>query len=98
MPSRNTYRLTWVSLTFDVGYLFRAAPEKHGHWSLPWKRGSSSPLPLLTLNEEKLLSALLHPHSHRTLDVGLLLEISGEITPERTKGWSQSKNNAQLWM
>ena len=25
------------------------------------------------------------------------LEISGEITPERMKGWSQSKNNAQMW-
>ena len=23
----------------------------------------------------------------------MLLEISGEITPERMKGWSQSKNN-----
>ena len=22
---------------------------------------------------------------------------SGEITPERMKGWSQSKNNTQLW-
>ena len=28
----------------------------------------------------------------------MLLEISGEITPERVKGWSQSKNNTQLWM
>ena len=28
----------------------------------------------------------------------MLLEISGEITPERMKGWSQSKNNNQLWM
>ena len=28
----------------------------------------------------------------------MLLEISGEITPERIKGWSQSKNNTQLWM
>ena len=28
----------------------------------------------------------------------LLLEISGEITPERKKRWSQSKNNTQLWM
>ena len=28
----------------------------------------------------------------------MLLEISGEITPERTKGWSQSKNNTQLWL
>ena len=28
----------------------------------------------------------------------ILLEISGEITPERMKGWSQSKNNTQWWM
>ena len=25
-------------------------------------------------------------------------QISGEITPERMKGWSQSKNTTQLWM
>ena len=24
--------------------------------------------------------------------------VTGEITPERMKGWSQSKNNTQLWM
>ena len=23
---------------------------------------------------------------------------SGEITPERMKGWSQSKNNTQMWV
>ena len=28
----------------------------------------------------------------------MLLERSREITPERMKKWSQSKNNAQLWM
>ena len=28
----------------------------------------------------------------------MLLEISGEITPERMKRWSQSKTNTQLWM
>ena len=28
----------------------------------------------------------------------MLLEIGGVITPERMKGWSQSKNNTQLWM
>ena len=28
----------------------------------------------------------------------MLLEISGEIVPERMNGWSQSKNNTQLWM
>ena len=27
-PSHNTYRLTWVSLTLDVGYLFTAAQAK----------------------------------------------------------------------
>ena len=34
----------------------------------------------------------------RSVGDQLLLEISGEITPERMKGWSQSKNNTQLWM
>ena len=28
----------------------------------------------------------------------MLLEISGEITPERIKRWSQSKNNNQLYV
>ena len=28
----------------------------------------------------------------------MLQEISGEIISERMKGWSQSKNNTQLWM
>ena len=28
----------------------------------------------------------------------MLQEINGEITPERMKGWSQSKNNTQFWM
>jgi len=28
----------------------------------------------------------------------MLLEISGEITPERIKGCNQSKNNTQLWI
>ena len=28
----------------------------------------------------------------------MLLEISGEITPEKMKRWSQSKNNIQVWM
>ena len=28
----------------------------------------------------------------------MLLEVSGEITPKRMKGWSQSKNNTQFNM
>ena len=27
----------------------------------------------------------------------MLPEISGEITPEKIKRWSKSKNNTQLW-
>ena len=34
----------------------------------------------------------------RSLVPNMLLEIIGETTPERMKGWSQSKNNTQLWM
>ena len=34
----------------------------------------------------------------RSVGAQMLLEISGEITPERMKGWSQSKKNTQLWM
>ena len=34
----------------------------------------------------------------RSVGVKMLLMISGEITPERMKGWSQSKNNTQLWI
>ena len=48
----NTYHLTWVSLSLDVGYLFKAAPAKHSCCSLPWTRGISSQPPLLTLNVE----------------------------------------------
>ena len=34
----------------------------------------------------------------RSVGANMLLEISGEITPERMKGWSQRKNNTQLWI
>ena len=69
MPSHNTHRLTWVSLTLDLGYLFMAAPAKHSRCSFPWMRGISSWLPLLTLNMELLLSALLCLRSHSSLDI-----------------------------
>ena len=34
----------------------------------------------------------------RSVGAQMLLEISGEVTSERMKGWSQKKNNTQLWM
>ena len=33
-----------------------------------------------------------------SVGANMLLEVSGEITPERMKGWSQGKNDTQLWM
>ena len=39
MPSRNTYCLTWASVTSDVECLFTAAPAKRSRCSLPWTRG-----------------------------------------------------------
>jgi len=34
----------------------------------------------------------------RSVGANMILEKSGEITPERMKRWNQSKNNAQLGM
>ena len=42
MPSHNTYWLTWISLTLDMGYLFTAAPAKRSCCSLPWTKGISA--------------------------------------------------------
>ena len=50
MPSFSACHLTWVSLTLDMGHLFTAAPAKCSHCSLPWMRGISSWLLLLTMD------------------------------------------------
>ena len=34
----------------------------------------------------------------RSVGAQYATDTSGEITPERMKGWSQSKNNTPLWM
>ena len=34
----------------------------------------------------------------RSIGAQYATETSGEIIPERMKGWSQSENNTQLWM
>ena len=35
MPSHNTYHLTWVSLTLDMGYLLTATPPDLEHGVAP---------------------------------------------------------------
>ena len=82
MPSLSAYHLTWVSFTLDIGYLLTAATPDLG---------------CAGISSRRLLyqaTAALAP----TTGSNMLLEISGEITPERIKGWSQSKKNTQLWM
>ena len=59
MPSLSSYRLTWVSLTLDVGYLFMAAPAKRSRGSLPLTWGVSSWPWLVTLDVGYLLGCLL---------------------------------------
>ena len=53
-----------------------------------------NPMNSLKRQDDKILKGELP----ELVGAHMLLEISGEITPERMKGWSQSKNNAQLWM
>ena len=47
--------------------------------------------------KDKILTDEL-PRSVGAQYANMLVEISGEITPERMKRWSQSRNNTQLWM
>ena len=70
----------WQNLPSYLGFSYlgrrvslQGCSAKRSCFSLPWMRGISSPPSHLTLSMEWLLSALLHPRSHRSLDVGLLL-------------------------
>ena len=47
--------------------------------------------PMNSMKREK--DRILKDEFPRSVVPNMLLEISGEITPERMKGWSQSKNN-----
>ena len=37
IPCLSAYRLTWASLTLDVGSLFKAVPAKRSRCPLPWR-------------------------------------------------------------
>ena len=54
-----------------------------------------NPMNSMKRQNDRILKEKL-PRSVGALE--MLLEISGEITPERMKGWSQNKKNTQLWM
>ena len=69
-----------------------------------WSTGEGNGKPLQYCLENPMNSMkrqndrILKEELPRLVGANMLLEISGEITPERMKGWSQSKNNTQLWM
>ena len=65
--------------------------------------GNSKPLqyfclenPMKSMKRQK--DRTLKDELPRSVGANMLLDISEEITPERMKGWSQSKNNTQLRM
>ena len=82
MPFCNTYRLTWVCLTLDMGYLFTAAPAKRSRCSLPWTRGISSPPPLLTLN----VNSSFRPSCARAATAPLICGCSSQPLPLASGG------------
>ena len=70
-----------------------------------WSPGEGNRKPLQYCCLENLMNSMkrqkdmtLKDELLRSVGDNRLLEKSGEITPERMKGWSQSENNAQLWL
>ena len=76
-----------------------------------WSTGEANGKPLQYSCLENLMNSMkrqkdrtLKDELPRSVVPNMLLEISGEITPERIKGWSQSAKtnkqtkNTQLWM
>ena len=70
-----------------------------------WSSGEGNDKPLQYSCLENPMNSMkrqkdktLKMNSPRQQVPNTLLEIRGEITPERMKWWSQSKNSTQLWM
>ena len=65
--------------------------------------GNSKPLQYSCLENpmnrmERQNDRILKEELPRSVGALYAAGVSGEITPEIMKGWSQSKNNTQLWM
>ena len=108
--SQKTKLITWITVLSNSVKLWgmpcRATQD--GWWGVltkccPLEKGMANHFSILALRtHEQYEKAKQYDTERWTPQVGrypiMLLEISGEITPERMKGWSQSKNNTQLWM
>ena len=94
MPSGNTYRITWVSLTLDLGYIFTAAPAKHSCCALPWTRGIS--LPPAVPDLQRGLAPLGPPVPAQPLLLGLLLPAAAPglgltMAPQSHRPWPRAR-------
>ena len=68
------------------------------HWRREWQT-TSALLPENPMNSMKRQKDMtLKDELPRSVGVNMLLQKSGEITPETMKRQSQSENSAQLWM
>ena len=70
-----------------------------------WSTGETNGKPLQYSCLENPMSSMKRQNDRipkeelpRLVAPNMLLEISGEITPERMKRWTKSNNNTQLWM
>ena len=63
-----------------------------------WSTGEENGKPLQYSCLEKPMNSMERQKDRILKDEHILLDISGEITPERMKRQSQSKNNNLLWM
>ena len=70
-----------------------------------WSTGEGNGKPLQYSCLENLMNSMkrqkdrtLKDELPRLVGTQYTTEISGEITPERMKKWSQSENNTQMWM
>ena len=70
-----------------------------------WSTGERNGKPLQYSSLEKPMNRMkrqkdmtLKDELPRSVGAQYATDKSGEITPERMKRWSQSKNNAQLWI
>ena len=68
------------------------------HWRREWQTIQYSCLenPMNRMKRQK--DRILKEDLPRSVSAQYATEDSGEITSERMKGWSQSKNNTQLWV
>ena len=89
------------SLSHSVVFLYLFALIADRMWSTG--EGNGKPLQYSCLENpmnsmKRQNDRILKEELPRSLGAQYATGDSGEITPERMKGWSQSKNNTQLWM